>query len=156
MKALDYLQMPECIFVNHEVQMNPAERKLYDQLKHDLIIPLEDGDIDAANAASLSNKLLQMANGAVYDENKEVRMIHDHKLEALEDLIESANGQPVLIAYWFKHDKTRIVEHLTSCGYSPRDIKSSDDIQDWNSGNIPVVSIRILTVTDVSLHQIPL
>ena len=77
MKALDYLQMPECIFVNHEVQMNPAERKLYDQLKHDLIIPLEDGDIDAANAASLSNKLLQMANGAVYDENKEVRMIHN-------------------------------------------------------------------------------
>ena len=142
MKALDYLQMPECIFVNHAVQMNPAERKLYDQLKHDLIIPLEDGDIDAANAASLSNKLLQMANGAVYDENKEVRMIHDHKLEALEDLIESANGQPVLIAYWFKHDKTRIVEHLTSCGYSPRDIKSSDDIQGWNSGNISVALIH--------------
>ena len=142
MKALDYLQMPECIFVNHEVQMNPAERKLYDQLKHDLIIPLEDGDIDAANAASLSNKLLQMANGAVYDENKEVRMIHDHKLEALEDLIESANGQPVLIAYWFKHDKARIVEYLMSCGYSPRDIKSSDDIQDWNSGNISVALIH--------------
>ena len=142
MKALDYLQMPECIFVNHEVQMNPAERKLYDQLKHDLIIPLEDGDIDAANAASLSNKLLQMANGAVYDENKEVRMIHNHKLEMLEDLIESANGQPVLIAYWFKHDKTRIVEHLTSCGYSPRDIKSSDDIQDWNRGNISVALIH--------------
>ena len=141
-KALDYLQMPECIFVNHEVQMNPAERKLYDQLKHDLIIPLEDGDIDAANAASLSNKLLQMANGAVYDENKEVRMIHDHKLEALEDLIESANGQPVLIAYWFKHDKARIVEYLMSCGYSPRDIKSSDDIQDWNSGNISVALIH--------------
>ena len=142
MKALDYLQMPECIFVNHEVQMNPAERRLYDQLKHDLIIPLEDGDIDAANAASLSNKLLQMANGAVYDENKEVRVIYNHKLEMLEDLIESANGQPVLIAYWFKHDKTRIVEHLTSCGYSPRDIKSSDDIQGWNSGNISVALIH--------------
>ncbi|MDE6784717.1 MAG: DEAD/DEAH box helicase family protein [Ruminococcus sp.] len=80
MKALDYLDMPECIFVNHEVEMNAAERKLYDQLKHDLIIPLEDGDIDAANAASLSNKLLQMANGAVYDENKEVRVIHSRKL----------------------------------------------------------------------------
>jgi len=142
MKALDYLQMPECIFVNHEVQMNPAERRLYDQLKHDLIIPLEDGDIDVANAASLSNKLLQMANGAVYDENKEVRMIHNHKLEILEDLIESANGQPVLIAYWFKHDKARIVEHLMSCGYSPRDIKSSDDIQDWNRGNISVALIH--------------
>ena len=142
MKALDYLQMPECIFVNHEVQMNPAERRLYDQLKHDLIIPLEDGDIDAANAASLSNKLLQMANGAVYDENKEVRTIHSHKLEMLEDLIESANGQPVLIAYWFKHDKARIVEHLMSCGYSPRDIKSSDDIQDWNRGNTSVALIH--------------
>lgn len=84
MKAMDYLKMPECISVNHEVEMSTAERKLYDQLKSDLIIPLEDGDIDAANAASLSNKLLQMANGAVYDENKEVRVIHQHKLEALE------------------------------------------------------------------------
>ena len=112
MKAMDYLKMPECIFVNHEVEMSAAERKLYDQLKSDLIIPLEDGDIDAANAASLSNKLLQMANGAVYDEKKEVRVIHQHKLEALEDLIEAANGQPVLIAYWFKHDRQRIIEHL--------------------------------------------
>ena len=108
MKAMDYLKMPECISVNHEVEMSATERKLYDQLKSDLIIPLEDGDIDAANAASLSNKLLQMANGAVYDENKEVRAIHQHKLEALEDLIEAANGQPVLIAYWFKHDRKRI------------------------------------------------
>lgn len=142
MKALDYLNMPECIFVNHEVEMNAAERKLYDQLKHDLIIPLEDGDIDAANAASLSNKLLQMSNGAVYDENKEVRTIHNRKLEMLEDLIESANGQPVLIAYWFKHDKARIVEHLSSCGYAPRDIKDSSDITDWNAGNIPVALIH--------------
>ena len=141
-KALDYLKMPECIFVNHEVEMNTAERKLYDQLKHDLIIPLEDGDIDAVNAASLSNKLLQMANGAVYDENKEVRSIHSRKLEMLEDLIESANGQPVLIAYWFKHDRTRIIEHLTACGYAPREIKDSRDISDWNSGNISVALIH--------------
>lgn len=98
MKSMDYLKMPECIFVNHELEMSAAERKLYDQLKTDLIIPLEDGDIDAANAASLSYKLLQMENGAVYDENKEVRVIHQHKLKALEDLIEAANGQPVLIA----------------------------------------------------------
>ena len=142
MKALDYLDMPECIYVNHGVEMNAAERKLYDQLKHDLIIPLEDGDIDAANAASLSNKLLQMANGAVYDENKEVRVIHQKKLEMLEDLIESANGQPVLIAYWFKHDRTRIIEHLSACGYSPREIKTSEDIQSWNAGSIPVALIH--------------
>lgn len=138
MKALDYLDMPECIYVNHVVGMNAAEKKLYDQLKHDLIIPLEDGDIDAANAASLSNKLLQMANGAVYDENKEVRVIQ----EKLEDLIESANGQPVLIAYWFKHDRTRIIEHLSACGYAPREIKTSEDIQSWNTGNIPVALIH--------------
>ena len=142
MKALDYLDMPECVYVNHEVELNCQERKLYDQLKKDLIIPLEDGDIDAANAASLSNKLLQMSNGAVYDENGETRVIHQRKLEKLEDLIESANGQPVLIAYWFKHDRQRIWEYLTACGYSPRDIKESKDIKDWNGGKIPVALIH--------------
>jgi SNF2 family DNA or RNA helicase len=142
MKAMDYLDMPECVYVSHEVEMSKAERKLYDQLKTDLIIPLEDGDIDAANAASLSNKLLQMANGAVYDENKEVRSIHQHKLEMLEDLIEAANGQPVLIAYWFKHDYQRIMEHLTSLGYHPRDMKESEDIKDWNEGSIPIALIH--------------
>ena len=142
MKALDYLDMPECVYVNHEVELNTQERKLYDQLKKDLIIPLEDGDIDAANAASLSNKLLQMSNGAVYDENGETRVIHQRKLEKLEDLIESANGQPVLVAYWFKHDRQRIMEHLTACGYSPRDIRESKDIKDWNDGKIPVALIH--------------
>lgn len=142
MKAIDHLQMPECVYVNHIVELSAPERKLYDQLKTDLIIPLEDGDIDAANAASLSNKLLQMANGAVYDENKETRVIHSRKFEALEDLIEAANGQPVLIAYWFKHDHTRIVEHLNAAGYTPRDLKDSRDIQDWNSGSIPIALIH--------------
>ena len=142
MKALDHLDMPECIYVNHEVEMSEPERKLYDQLKQDLIIPLEDGDIDAANAASLSNKLLQMSNGAVYDENGETRVIHSRKLEMLEDLIEAANGQSVLIAYWFKHDRQRILEHLTACGYSPRDIRESADITDWNAGKIPVALIH--------------
>ena len=142
MKALDYLNLPDCIYVNHEVKMSPSEQKLYDQLKHDLIIPTEDGDIDAANAASLSNKLLQMSNGAVYDENKAARFIHNRKLEMLEDLIEAANGQPVLIAYCFKHDRTRIIEHLTAAGYEIRDIKSSEDIELWNSGSIPVALIH--------------
>ena len=142
MKAMDYLTLPDCIPVEHTVTMTEAERKLYDQLKKDLIIPLEDGDIDAANAAALNNKLLQMANGAVYDENKETRVIHDHKLEMLEDLIESANGQSVLVAYWFKHDRDRIMAHLNSLGYHPRDMKSSEDIQDWNDGRIPVALIH--------------
>ena len=145
MKALDYLKMPECIYVNHEVVMDARERKLYDQLKTDLIIPTDDGDIDAANAAALSNKLLQMSNGAVYDENKEPRFIHSRKLEMLEDMIEAANGQPVLVAYWFKHDRTRIIQHLAKAGYDGsqvRDLKSSEDISDWNAGKIPIALIH--------------
>ena len=93
MKALDYLNMPDCIPTRYEVEMNAEERKLYDMLKQDLLIHLKDGDIDAANAASLTGKLLQMSNGAVYDENGKARVLHDHKLEALEDLIEAANGR---------------------------------------------------------------
>ena len=157
MKATDHINMPECVYVNHEVEMSDAERKLYDQLKTDLIIPTEDGDIDAANAASLSNKLLQMSNGAVYDENKNARYIHSRKLEMMEDLIEAANGQPVLISYSFKHDRARIIEHLAKCGYSEssgnsassdytaavvRDLRSEDDIADWNAGRIPVALIH--------------
>lgn len=142
MKALDYLDMPECIMNQHCVEMSTQEKKLYDMLAKDLLIPLEDGDIDAANAASLSGKLLQMANGAVYDENGNAREIHSRKLEALEDLIEAANGQSVLIAYWFKHDKKRIGEHLSKLGYKPRDIKTSGDIRDWNAGKIPVALIH--------------
>lgn len=142
MKAVDHLKMPECFYVNHEVEMSTPEKRLYDQLKRDLILPTEDGDIDAANAASLSNKLLQMSNGAVYDENRNPRFIHNRKLECLEDLIESANGQPVLIAYWFKHDRERILQHLQSAGYDPRDIKESEDIQSWNAGSIPVALIH--------------
>ena len=142
MKALDYLKMPEYVSVSHEVQMSSAERDIYDRMKNDLIIPLEDGDIDAVNAASLSNKLLQMSNGAVYDENQSVRLIHQRKLEMLEDLIEAANGQPVLVAYWFRHDKARIQEYLKSIGCETREIKESKDIQDWNTGKIPVALIH--------------
>ncbi len=142
MKTLDYIRMPECVTVNHEVKMSPAEKKLYDQLKTDLIIPTEQGDIDAVNAAALSNKLVQMANGAVYDEKQMVRPIHKRKLEMLEDLIEAANGQPVLISYWFKHDRTRIIEHLQSVGLEARDIRSTEDISDWNAGKIPIALIH--------------
>lgn len=93
MKALDYLNMPECVMASHEVEMSTQEKKLYDMLAKDLFIPLEDGDIDAANATALSGKLLQMANGTVYDENGAAREDHRHKLEALEDLIEAAMGK---------------------------------------------------------------
>ena len=138
MKALDYLKMPEYVSVTHEVEMSQAEKNIYDLMKSDLIIPLEDGDIDAANAASLSNKLLQMSNGAVYDENGNVRLIHQRKLEMLEDLIEQANGQNVLIAYWYQHDHERIREHLIGLGYKPRDLKRDQDFADWNAGKIQI------------------
>ncbi len=142
MKALDYLDMPECVYNRYEVDLADAERKLYDQLESDLLIPFIDGDVDAANAVALSNKLLQMANGAVYDENGTVRPIHDRKLEALEDLIESANGQNVLIAYWFKHDRERIIAYLAQRGITAADIRTSDDIRSWNAGSIPVALIH--------------
>lgn len=142
MKAMDYLRMPDCVSLSHYVEMNARERRLYNTLRKDLVIPLKDGDIDAANAASLTGKLLQMANGAVYDENGEAREVHRRKLEALEDLVEAANGQSVLIAYWFRHDRERIMEHLSSLGYSPREIRDPGDINDWNDGKIPVALIH--------------
>ena len=148
MKSLDYLDMPEIIFTQYVVEMNDTERELYDTLKQDLILSIDDdgegngADIDAANAASLTGKLLQMANGAVYDEDGCARHIHGRKLEALEDLIESANGQPVLIAYWFKHDRERIKDHFEKLGVAVRNIRDSKDIEDWNAGQIPVALIH--------------
>lgn len=142
MKALDYLDMPKCIYTRHEVEMNAKEQKLYDTMKKDLILPLDDGNIDAANAAALSGKLLQMANGAVYDDDGNTRVIHNRKLDALDDLIESANGQNVLIAFWFKHDRDRILQHLREEGMEPREIRDSKDIEDWNKGCIQVALIH--------------
>ena len=138
MDALDYLDMPDCVYVNHDVQMSAAERKLYNQMREELSVSIKDKNINAANAATLSNKLLQMANGAVYDDQHEPQLLHQRKLEMLEDLIESANGQNVLVAYWFRHDRDRIIGYLRRKGYSPRDIRQSKDIQDWNDGEIQV------------------
>lgn len=142
MSALDYLDMPEYLDLVYPVEMSDQERELYEKLKRDLILPMLDGDVEAANAAALSNKLLQMANGAVYDENGTPRHIHDRKLEALEDLIEAANGQNVLIGYWFKHDKERIISHLTGLKMDVRELKSSKDFDDWNAGKIPIALIH--------------
>jgi len=94
---------------------------------------LGDEEITASNAASLSNKLLQMANGAVYDEDGKWHYIHNHKLDAIEDLIEAQNGKPVLIAYWFKHDLERI-----KAKFDVVELKSEKAINDWNSGKIPL------------------
>lgn len=138
MKALDYLQMPEQVMVNHYVDMDENERAAYDSMKNELLVQMDGDTIDAANAAVLSGKLLQMANGAIYNDQKEMRVLHDKKLEMLGDLIEQANGQNVLVAYWFQHDHQRIAEYLSNLGYKPRDLKSDADIADWNTGRIQV------------------
>ena len=133
MKAADYLKMPERIDNIVEVSMNEKETALYKKLKTEMLLPFSDGDIDAVNAASLSNKLLQMANGAVYDEFGAVKDIHTRKLDALEDLIEAANGKPVLVFYNFKHDKDRIMKR-----FEVREISTEADIRDWNDGKIQI------------------
>lgn len=137
MKSKDFLKMPECIMNEVVVSLSEKEQKLYDSLKKDMVLSVEDEEIDAINAAALSSKLLQMANGAVYNDKKESIVIHDRKLDALEDLIEGANGKPVLVAYWFKHDLERIKER-----FDVREIKTSKDITDWNEGKIPIAVIH--------------
>ena len=120
-----------------DISLSEKEHELYDKLKKDMVLAVGSEEIDAVNAAVLSNKLLQMANGAIYGEDKKVISIHDRKLDALEDLIEGANGKPVLIAYWFKHDLERIKKR-----FKVREIKESKDISDWNAGEIPVAVIH--------------
>lgn len=138
MKAADYLDMPERIDNRIEVSMSPKERKLYDDFQKDMVLSIGDEELDAANAAALSNKLLQMANGAVYGEDKTVIPIHDRKLDALEDLVEAANGKPLLVAYWYKHDLQRIKARFKNV----RCIDTAKDIDDWNAGQIPLALIH--------------
>lgn len=137
MKSADFLKMPECIINEVPVALSEKEWSVYQALKEDMVVDLKTEEIDAVNAAALSGKLLQMANGAVYNEEKEVIRIHDRKLDALEDLIEGANGKPVLVAYWYNHDLQRIKQR-----FSVREIKTSQDIKDWNNGEIPVAVIH--------------
>lgn len=135
MKAVDYLDMPECISNKVDIVLNREEEELYRTLERDMILSFGEGeDIDAVNAAALSNKLQQLSNGAVYDESGNVRLIHERKLDALEDLIEAANGRPLLVGYWFKHDKDRIRKRFPFV----RDIDTAEDIEEWNAGNIKV------------------
>ena len=133
MKSTDYLQMPECLMNEARVTLSDNERKDYDTLRKELVLTLGDEEIDAVNAAALSGKLCQMANGAVYSEDKRSIHLHDRKLDMLEDLIEGANGKPVLVAYWYKHDLERIRKQ-----FKVREIKTTGDIDDWNAGAIPV------------------
>ena len=110
MKATDYLDMPELISNEYKVYLDEDERKKYEKMKDELVLQFPGGEITAANAVALSGKLSQLANGAIYDDDGSVNAFHERKLDALEDLIESANGKPILVAYWFKHDLARITE----------------------------------------------
>ena len=132
-----HLKMPELVMNNCVVELSDDERERYEELRATLVLQLPEKEITVANAAALTGKLLQMANGAIYDDDKQQIRIHDRKLDALEDLIEGANGKPVLVAYWFKHDLERIKSR-----FKVREIKTSADIRDWNAGIIPVAVIR--------------
>lgn len=137
MRSADYLNLPECVMNEVVVDMDEKERKVYETFRKEMVAEIGDREIDAVNAASLSGKLLQMSNGAVYDQDGGYMTIHDRKLDALEDLIEGMNGRSVLVAYWFRHDAERI-----KARFSVREIRTEKDIDDWNNGLIPVAIIH--------------
>ena len=142
MKSTDHLIMPDLVTAEYPVKLSDKERERYDELRQDLVLKLAGGDVTAANAAALSGKLCQMANGAVYGDDGAVHYIHDRKLDALEDLIEAANGKPVLVAYWFKHDLERISARLKDRHISFTKLDTSDSIASWNEGQWPVALIH--------------
>ncbi|OHO39019.1 DEAD/DEAH box helicase [Streptococcus sp. HMSC034F02] len=139
MKALDYLDMPELISTKKLVRMTEKEKEKYSQFKKEYVLSVLDGlEVTAANAASLTNKLVQLSNGAVYSDDHTVVPLHEQKLDALEDILESANGEPVLVAYWFKHDLARIIGRLEKLKVKNRVLKTEEDIREWNKGNVSV------------------
>ena len=142
MKAADHLKMPKLVTTDYEVTLSEKEQRKYKELKDNMVLQLSDDEITAANAASLSNKLCQTANGAIYDDDKAVIHIHDRKLDALEDVIESMNDKPVLVAYWFKHDYDRIADRLKALSIPFEKLDTTVSIEKWNNGKIPVALIH--------------
>ena len=142
MKAADHLKMPELVNTKYMVHLSEKEKKKYEDMKAELVLELPEGEITAANAASLSGKLSQMANGAVYADDESILAIHDRKLDALEDIIESANGKPLLIAYWFKHDLIRIEQRLAEKKIPFQKLDSDASMKKWNKGELPVALIH--------------
>lgn len=138
MKADDYLDMPDKIDNVIKLKMPEDVRQQYKDFEREQVLELlEGGEVTAVNAAALSNKLLQFANGAVYDENKDWHEVHQIKLDAIEEVIENANGKPVLIAWTFRHDQARLLKRLKA--YKPVQLKTGQDIKDWNAGKIQVM-----------------
>ena len=138
MKAQDHIRMPELVTNEYKISLSDDERMAYERLRKDLVLDASGGQVTAANAASLSGKLLQLANGAVYTDDGKTIALHDRKLDALEDLIEAANGKSVLVAYWFKHDLQRIAGRLEKLGVSFSTLDTSESLQKWNEGKLPV------------------
>ena len=137
MKSTEYLKMPELILNDLEINLDEEDQIKYKKFKKEMVMTIQEKEIDAINAASLSNKLIQLANGSIYDDDKKFYEIHNKKLDKLEEIIESANGKPVLIAYWFKADKERIEKR-----FKVREIKTADDIKQWNMGMINLALIH--------------
>ncbi len=142
MKAADHLRMPELIMNTVTVKLSSDERDVYEGMRKELVVSLGDEEIDAGNAAALAGKLSQMANGAVYGADRRMIPIHDRKLDALEDLLEAANGKPVLVAYWFQHDLDRITERLNKLHIPFARADKADSIERWNHGELPVMLIH--------------
>ena len=142
MKAMERIRMPELIETEMKVSMSGSERKAYDSMKKDLVLSLPDGAVTASNAASLSGKLMQLSSGAVYTDDECFTEIHRRKLDALEDAIESMNGKPLLIAYWFRHERTRISGLLTSLGIPWKEISDEASIREWNEGKLQAAIIH--------------
>lgn len=140
MKEKDYLSLPKRIDRRIDVWLSEEHKQQYEYFERDQVLLLNDDEISAVNAAALTGKLLQFANGAIYREDKSWVEVHDEKLQALEEVIEAANGNPVLVFYWFKHDLERIMKHLK--GYKPRMLKGAADIDAWNRGEIPVMLVH--------------
>ncbi|NFA43987.1 DEAD/DEAH box helicase [Clostridium botulinum] len=142
MKAKDYLDLPERIDNKIYIDLPKKVKDQYRELEKDLIIQLDNEDITATNSAVLTGKLLQMCNGAVYSEGKEIVEVHDEKLNALMDIIEAANGKPVLIFYSFKHDLIRIQEFLKKNKLKGQELDGPEDIKKWNNGEIPILLLH--------------
>ena len=138
MDSMDYLDMPELIESNYNVTLSDEELERYKELKKELVLTLPEGDVTASNAAALAGKLTQLANGAIYSDDGEIISIHDAKLNALEDIYESSQGHPFLLAYWFRHDLVRIKERLDKLGANYQIINTDQSIKDWNAGKIEV------------------
>ena len=139
MKSVDFLKMPSLVMNTVKVKLSPEEQKRYETLAEQLLLSLPEGElVDGKNAAVLCGKLSQMANGAIYTESGAVAALHSRKLDALEDLIEGANGQPLLVAYWYRHDLDRIRSSFPEA----RPLVSSEDFADWNAGKVPLALIH--------------